>query len=99
MTARNVLVAGAGAAGTATAILLAEAGLDVDLIDIQPTVTAIGSGITLQGNALRVLRQLGVWEQVLSQGYPFDTLGLRAPDGTMVAEFDDVRTGGPDLPA
>jgi 2-polyprenyl-6-methoxyphenol hydroxylase-like FAD-dependent oxidoreductase len=99
MTARNVLVVGAGAAGTATAILLAEAGLDVDLIDIQPTVTAIGSGITLQGNALRVLRQLGVWEQVRRHGYPFDTLGLRAPDGTLLAEFDDVRTGGPDLPA
>lgn len=99
MTARNVLVAGAGAAGTASAILLAEAGLDVDLIDIQPTVTAIGSGITLQGNALRVLRQLGVWEQVRRHGYPFDTLGLRAPDGTVLAEFPDVRTGGPDLPA
>jgi len=99
LTARNVLVVGAGAAGTATAIMLAEAGLDVDLIDIQPTVTAIGSGITLQGNALRVLRQLRVWEQVRRHGYPFDTLGLRAPDGTVLAEFPDVRTGGPDLPA
>ena len=39
MTARNVLVVGAGAAGTATAILLAEAGLDVDLIDIPVSYT------------------------------------------------------------
>lgn len=66
------------------------AGLGVDLIDIQPAVTAIGSGITLRGNALRVLCQLGVREQVRRPGYPFDTLGLRAPDGTLIAEFDDA---------
>ena len=97
----SVLVIGAGAAGCATAILLAEQGIRVDLIDAKPEVTALGSGITLQGNALRVLRQLGVWDRILAQGYPFDTLGLRAPDpaGTLVAELTDVRTGGPDLPA
>ena len=99
MTPMNVLVVGAGAAGTAAAILLAEGGLSVDLVEAEPTVTAIGSGITVQGNALRVLRQLGVWEQVRDHGYAFNTLGLRAPDGTLLAEFDDVRTGGADLPA
>jgi len=49
---RNVLVVGGGPAGAATAILLAEGGVSVDLVD----VGAVGSGITLQGNALRVLR-------------------------------------------
>jgi 2-polyprenyl-6-methoxyphenol hydroxylase-like FAD-dependent oxidoreductase len=98
---RNVLVVGGGAAGTAAAILLAEGGVAVDLIDIKPRADAAGSGITLQGNALRVLRRLGVWDGVLAHGYPFDTLGLRAPDphGSLVAELHDVRTGGPELPA
>ena len=98
---RSVLVVGAGAAGCATATLLAEAGVSVDLIDIKPDVSALGSGITLQGNALRVLRQLGVWDQVAERGYAFDTLGLRAPDpdGTLIVELTDVRTGGEDLPA
>ena len=97
----NVLIVGAGAAGTAAAIFLARAGVSVDLIDNKPDVSALGSGITLQGNALRVLRELGVWEQVSAQGYGFDTLGLRAPDpaGTLIVELDDVKTGGPDLPA
>ena len=97
----NVLVIGAGAAGTATAILLAERGVTVDLIDVKPDVGALGSGITLQGNALRVLKQLGVWDQVRENGYAFDTLGLRAPDpdGTLIVELEDVRTGGPQLPA
>jgi 2-polyprenyl-6-methoxyphenol hydroxylase-like FAD-dependent oxidoreductase len=98
---RSVLVVGAGAAGCATATLLAEAGVSVDLIDIQPDVSALGSGITLQGNALRVLRQLGVWEEVCERGFAFNTLGLRAPDrdGTVLVELTDVRTGGEDLPA
>jgi 2-polyprenyl-6-methoxyphenol hydroxylase-like FAD-dependent oxidoreductase len=98
---RSVLVVGAGAAGCATATLLAEAGVSVDLIDIQPDVSALGSGITLQGNALRVLRQLGVWEEVSERGFAFNTLGLRAPDreGTLLVELTDVRTGGEDLPA
>ncbi len=96
---QTVLVVGGGAAGCATAIPLARAGVAVDLVEIKHDVTATGSGITLQGNALRVLRDLGVYHQVAAAGYGFDTLGLRAPDGTVVVEMPDAKTGGPDLPA
>ncbi|MGV9712793.1 FAD-dependent oxidoreductase [Gordonia sp. NPDC003424] len=99
MPSLNALVIGAGVAGTATAILLAEQGAEVDLVDIKPDVSALGSGITLQGNALRVLRELGVWDEVAQHGYSFDTLGIRTPDGALVAELPDARTGGDDLPA
>ena len=97
----NVLVTGAGLAGTAAAISLATAGVAVDLIDVKPAVAAEGSGITMQGNGLRELRRLGVLDAVLAAGYPFNELGLRAPDpaGTLLAEIPDARTGGPDLPA
>jgi 2-polyprenyl-6-methoxyphenol hydroxylase-like FAD-dependent oxidoreductase len=96
-----VLVVGAGLAGTGTAIHLAAKGVAVDLIEIKPEVAALGSGITLQGNALRELRSLGVWEQVQAAGYATDVTGIRAPDpnGTVVAEIPDAKTGGPDLPA
>lgn len=96
---RNVLVVGGGAAGCAAAILFARDGAAVDLIEIKPDLSALGSGITVQGNALRVLRQLGVWDEVAAAGYAFNTLGLRAPDGTLLVEMEDARTGGPDLPA
>ncbi|RFU21483.1 FAD-dependent oxidoreductase [Geodermatophilus marinus] len=97
----SVLVVGAGLAGTGTAIHLAAAGVAVDLVEIKPEVAALGSGITLQGNALRELRSLGVWDQVRAAGYAFDVTGIRAPDphGSVVAEIPDARTGGPDLPA
>ncbi|MGY1738122.1 FAD-dependent oxidoreductase [Geodermatophilus sp. SYSU D00684] len=97
----TVLVVGGGLAGAATAIHLAQAGVAVDLVEIKPDVAALGSGITLQGNALRELRSLGVWDRVQAAGYAFDVTGIRAPDpnGTIVAEIPDAKTGGPDLPA
>src|SRR3954447_13840349 len=97
----NVLVVGSGLAGTATAVRLAERGVAVDLLEIKPDVAATGSGITLQGNALRELRTLGVWDRVQQHGYAFDVTGIRAPDpdGTLLFEVPDARTGGPDLPA
>jgi 2-polyprenyl-6-methoxyphenol hydroxylase-like FAD-dependent oxidoreductase len=95
----DVLIVGGGTAGSALAILLARSGVAVDVAEIRPEFDARGSGITLQGNALRVLRDLGVWDEVAATGFAFNSLGLRAPDGTMLAEIPDVRTGGADLPA
>ncbi|MCF4136197.1 FAD-dependent oxidoreductase [Streptomyces sp. Tue 6430] len=98
--ARTVLVVGGGAAGNAVTILLRRAGLAVDLIEARDDWNATaGSGITLQGNALRVLRELGVWEQVQASGFGFGSVGITAPDGTVLHVARDIRTGGDDLPA
>ncbi|MDX2933708.1 FAD-dependent oxidoreductase [Streptomyces ipomoeae] len=97
---RSVLVIGGGAAGNAIAVLLRRAGITVDLIEARPDWNATtGSGITLQGNALRVLRELGLWKQVEASGFPFGTLGITAPDGTVLHIAEDIKTGGEDLPA
>lgn len=99
-TARTVLVIGGGAAGNAVTVLLRRAGLTVDLIEAKDDWNATaGSGITLQGNALRVLRELGVWERVKASGFAFDSVGITAPDGTVLHVARDLRTGGDDLPA
>jgi 2-polyprenyl-6-methoxyphenol hydroxylase-like FAD-dependent oxidoreductase len=97
---RSVLVIGGGASGNAVTILLRRAGLAVDLVEARPDWNATtGSGITLQGNALRVLRELGVWEQVGASGFAFGSLGVIAPDGTLLHVAEDIQTGGDDLPA
>ncbi|GGS94750.1 FAD-dependent oxidoreductase [Planobispora rosea] len=95
----NALIVGGGTAGSALAILLARGGVTVDIAEINPEPATLGSGITLQGNALRVLRDLGVWDRVGAAGFAFDSLGLRTPGGDLIAEIPDARTGGPDLPA
>ncbi|MBW5422777.1 2-polyprenyl-6-methoxyphenol hydroxylase [Streptomyces sp. BG9H] len=99
-TPRTVLVVGGGAAGNAVTILLRRAGVAVDLIEAKDDWNATaGSGITLQGNALRVLRGLGVWERVRACGHGFDAVGITAPDGTVLHVAEGLRTGGDDLPA
>jgi 2-polyprenyl-6-methoxyphenol hydroxylase-like FAD-dependent oxidoreductase len=97
----SALVVGGGLTGTASAIFLAEAGVVVDLVEVQPSVTALGSGITLQGNSLRVLRRLGVLEECLAQGYPFDKMRIRSagPSAEITTSMDNLRFGGPDLPS
>ncbi|MGW4025578.1 FAD-dependent oxidoreductase [Streptomyces sp. NPDC005009] len=99
-TARKVLVIGGGAAGNAATVFLRRAGISVDLIEAKDDWNATaGSGITLQGNALRVLRELGVWDQVKASGFGFGSVGITAPDGTVLHVARDLRTGGDDLPA
>ncbi|MEU2349546.1 FAD-dependent monooxygenase [Modestobacter sp. NPDC049651] len=77
---QKVLVIGGGAAGLAAATLLADGGVEVDLVEVKPDVSALGSGITLQANALRVLREVGVLDQCLVEGADSTRLRLRAPD-------------------
>jgi 2-polyprenyl-6-methoxyphenol hydroxylase-like FAD-dependent oxidoreductase len=102
MTAVNkVAIAGAGAVGLAAAIQLAKAGVEVDVFEAKPELTALGSGISLQGNALRVFDALGAWDDIRAAGFAFEGLNLRAPGpgAPIVAELPDVKTGGPDYPA
>lgn len=95
----SVLVVGTGSAGATVSTLLAEAGVAVDLVEIKPEVAPLGSGITLQGNALRVLRRLGVLDECSASGYVFTGLLLRAADGTVITEVGDLPFGGHDLPS
>lgn len=102
MTAVNtVAIVGSGVAGLATGIQLAKAGVHVDLFEAKPELGTGGSGISLQGNALRVFDQLGAWDDIRAAGYAFEGLNLRAPGpgAPIVASLPDVKTGGPDYPS
>lgn len=102
MTAvHKVAIAGTGVAGLAAAIQLAKAGVEVDVFEAKPELNEAGSGITLQGNALRVFDALGAWDDIQAAGYPFVGLNLRAPGpgAPIVAQLPDVKSGGPDYPS
>jgi len=97
----KVAIAGSGVSGLGAAIQLAKAGVEVDVFEAKPELSALGSGISLQGNALRVFDALGAWDDIRAAGFPFEGLNLRAPGpgAPIVAELPDVKTGGPDYPA
>lgn len=99
MIVNRVLVVGGGITGSVAAVAFARRGVQVDLVEIAPRWFGVGHGITVQGNALRALRTIGVLDEVLDAGVGFDTIRITDADGTLVEEVTTPPMGGPDLPA
>jgi len=95
----SVLVVGGGITGSVLSLALAQRGVRVDLAEITKDWRGVGHGITVQGNALEALARVGVLDEVLRRGVPFETLRMREADGTLIAELPTPHTGGADLPA
>jgi 2-polyprenyl-6-methoxyphenol hydroxylase-like FAD-dependent oxidoreductase len=95
---RRVLVVGGGTAGSVLTLALRQRGVDVVLVERQTEWKAIGHGITIQGNALRALHEVGVAQEVLAAGAPFDRLRMLDADGRLIQEIMTPPLGGPDLP-
>jgi 2-polyprenyl-6-methoxyphenol hydroxylase-like FAD-dependent oxidoreductase len=95
----SALVVGGGITGSVLALALARRGVRVDLAEITGDWHGVGHGITVQGNLLAALAKVGVLEDVMSRGVPFDQLRMRRADGSLIAEVPTPRTGGAALPA
>ncbi|MGV9711266.1 FAD-dependent monooxygenase [Gordonia sp. NPDC003424] len=98
MAVRKVLVVGGGITGSVTAIALAQRNVQVDLVEIANRWYGVGHGITVQGNALRALQQIGVTDDVMRDGVGFDTIRICDADGTLVTTVTTPPMGGADLP-
>ena len=77
----DVLVAGAGPAGSATAVLLARAGFRVTLADRAAFPRDKICSEFLSPEALRVLDRLGVLAELESRGAPLDGMAVTAARG------------------
>lgn len=80
----DVLVVGAGPAGSAAAMLLARGGFDVVMIDQHafPRDKVCGDGLI--PDAHRALRRLGVLDEVMTLAQPVTHAGLISPRGIRV---------------
>ncbi len=67
---RNVLIVGAGMAGMTLGLALGRRGTSCQIVEIRPALSEPGTGITLQGPALRALRTVGVLDDCVSRGFP-----------------------------
>jgi 2-polyprenyl-6-methoxyphenol hydroxylase-like FAD-dependent oxidoreductase len=68
----RALIVGAGIGGLAAYTSLAQAGIEADVIERTPDVDVYGVGICQPANSLRVLKRLGVLEEILDTGWAFD---------------------------
>ena len=80
----DVIVVGAGPAGSAAALTLARAGFDVVLVDQQafPRDKVCGDGLI--PDAHHALRRLGLLDEVLAQAQPAGHVGVIGPRGGRV---------------
>jgi 2-polyprenyl-6-methoxyphenol hydroxylase-like FAD-dependent oxidoreductase len=88
---KKVLIVGGGIAGMASAIRFAEAGVSVDLIDLDPEWRVYGAGITITGPTLRAYKRLGLLEAIKAQG--------AITNGSRIFRFDGVHLRDLDEPA
>lgn len=92
----NVLIIGAGIAGTATALGLHKAGIDATVYEAHPDSGAdIGAFLTLADNGMRALAALDAAEAVAAAGFSLTSMSVVDHTGADVAA---VPLGGHDSP-
>ena len=87
MTSLDIGIVGAGFAGAAAALFLAERGHSVTLYEEAPQPQPVGAGILMQPLGLSVLADLGLLEGALSRGSRVDSLACKTPAGRAVLDL------------
>lgn len=91
---QNVLVVGGGIGGLTAAVALRQAGIEVDLVEINPTFSVYGVGIIQPNNTLRALDRIGLAHRCVELGTSFpgwrvhdahDNFVMDAPNGNDAA--------------
>jgi 2-polyprenyl-6-methoxyphenol hydroxylase-like FAD-dependent oxidoreductase len=83
----RVGIVGSGTAGPAAAILLAEAGHHVTLLERAPTIEAVGAGILLQPAGQSVLDHMGLLDEVQTRAARVDQLLGHTASGRLVLDL------------
>ncbi len=83
----SVLVVGGGIAGLTSAIALRRQGFSVEIIEKDPDWSVYGVGIIQQSNVIRAVDQLGIIDEYLDAGCPFNRVDIYKPDGELAAKI------------
>ncbi|MFG6469182.1 FAD-dependent oxidoreductase [Roseateles sp. BYS87W] len=87
MNAESIAIVGAGVAGAAAAVRLAERGVAVTLYEAVHEPKPIGAGLLLQPTGQRVLAAMGLLDEALALGIRVDRLFGDTPSGRTVLDM------------
>lgn len=83
---KKVLVLGGGIGGQSVAIALAQAGIEVEIVEILPEFNVYGVGIIQQANALKALDRIGIADEALRRGFPYGQVKMFTANGHQIGE-------------
>ncbi|WP_281557983.1 FAD-dependent oxidoreductase [Thalassomonas sp. RHCl1] len=84
----KILIVGAGIAGLSMARLLQKQGLDFTIIEKKPAASTVGAGIALPFNALRALKEIGVYDEVMAHAHQVREIHYTTAQGKLLAQAD-----------
>ena len=90
----SIAIVGGGLGGLTAALALQSRGLDVHVFEQAEVLREIGAGVSIQPNAARLLRRIGLEEQLRKIGVPIGGVVLRSSQGDPV-----ITPTGPATPA
>jgi AcrR family transcriptional regulator len=93
-TVEHILIVGGGIAGLTLATALHQQGFQPQPVDRSPEWPAVGAGIMLQGNGLRVLRSLGLAAAVEQAGAVVRHWAWCDQQGELLSDTDLVEVWG-----
>ena len=74
----SVLISGASLAGPATAYWLVRGGFEVTIVEQAPALRAVGNGVDIRGEALKIVNRMGLSAAV--RAHALNTQGMRFVD-------------------
>ena len=83
----HIAVIGCGAAGSAAAVFLKRAGHAVTVFEQAPESRAVGAGFLMQPTGMEVLRELGIYDEVVSHASRVSRLHVLEKDGRDLMEL------------
>lgn len=97
---KRVLIVGGGIGGLSSAIAFRNAGVErVDVVEINPEPKVYHVGIVVQANFIRAMAALGIAEEAVKAGFPYNGLRICNKDGEVKAELSGAKLAGDHFPA
>lgn len=94
----KALVIGGGIGGLTAGVALRQAGIAVDLIEINPVFSVYGVGIIQPNNTLRALDRIGLARRCVELGAPFPGWRIHDEAGNFLMEAPNGTSAAPDFP-
>ncbi len=96
---RTALIIGGGIGGLSAGIALARNGIETSVAEIERDFKVYQVGIVVQANFIRAMAALGVADQAVAAGFPYDGLVFQDLHGHVLQRLGGARLAGPQYPS